>query len=208
MHVRRNEQGFTLVEVLITITLMGVVSLALSDLVINALRQMSATSDRLDMAQDAQLGATYFSRDVAAVGMRDYGAVAVDGSLPFKPSVQLDAAFTAGGVTCGPLPAAAVRLLSDYWDTSVTPAVRRTAVVVYYVNAVGELHRGRCLGPSTTPSSDVRLATNVKPGSLTVTCSTACTSAIVPSGVTLRFLMTRPSAGDYEVALTGLRRQT
>jgi hypothetical protein len=140
--------------------------------------------------------------------MRDYGAVATDGSLPFKPSVQLDAAFTAGGITCGPLPDAAVRLLSDYWDTAVTPAVRRTAVVVYYVNAVGELHRARCLGPSTTPSSDVRIATSIKPGSLAVTCSTACTSAIVPESVTVRYLMTKPSTGDYEVTLSGLRRQT
>jgi len=209
VHVRRTEQGFTLVEVLIAMTLMGVVSLGLADLVINALRQMSATSDRLDMSQDAQLGATYFSRDVAAVGLRDYGAVATDGSLPFKPSVQLDAAFNAGGVTCGPLPDAALRLLSDYWDTAVTPAVRRTAVVVYYLKPVGEvleLHRARCTG--ATPSSDVRIATNVKPGSVAVTCSTACTSATVPEGVTLRMLLTKPSTGDYEVTLTGLRRQT
>ncbi|TDD18387.1 prepilin-type N-terminal cleavage/methylation domain-containing protein [Kribbella turkmenica] len=203
--MRRNEQGFTLVELLITMTLMGVVSLALADLVINSLRQMSATSDRLDMAQDAQLGATYFSRDVAAVGLRDYSAVAADGSLPFKPSVQLDAAFTDGGYTCGPAPEAAVRLLADYWDAS---AVRRTAVVAYYLSAAGELRRTECRGPDTTPSSDVRIATNVKPGSVEVSCSTTCTSAVVPDGITLRFVMHKPSTGDYEIVLTGLRRQT
>ncbi|MFI5697091.1 type II secretion system protein J [Kribbella sp. NPDC051586] len=206
--MRRSEQGFTLVELLITMTLMGVVTVGLADLVVNALHQMSATSDRLDMAQDAQLGAAYFSGDVAAVGLRDYGAVALDGSLPFRPSVQLDAADSAGGVVCGPLPAAAVRLLSDDWDTSVIPAVRRTVVVAYYVNAAGELHRARCLGPSTTPSSDLRLATNVKPGSLTVTCSSTCESAVVPEGVSLRLSMSRPSTGDYDVVLSGLRRQS
>ena len=210
MHVRR-EQGFTLVEVLITMALMGVVSLALADLVINALHQMSATSDRLDMAQDAQLGSTYFSRDVAAVGLRDYGAVTADGMLPFQPSVQLSAAFTAGGITCGPVPDAVVRLLSDNWDTTVTPAVRRTAVVAYYVkvsDGVSELRRAQCVGPATSPSSDVRIATGVKSGSLTVTCSSACDSAVLPADITLRFLLTKPSTGDYPVVLTGLRRQS
>jgi prepilin-type N-terminal cleavage/methylation domain-containing protein len=210
VQLKRDERGFTLIEVLITMTLMGVVSLGLADLVIDALRQMSATSDRLDLAQDAQLAATYFSRDVAAVGVRDYGAAAAGESLPFKSSVQLDAAYTTEAV-CGPLPVAALRLLSDDWDISATPAVRRTAAVVYYLKPAGEvseLHRARCVGPATTPSSDVLLAANVKPGSVTVTCSTPCTAAQVPEAITLRLLMTRPSTGDYEVVLSGLRRQS
>lgn len=206
MQLRHAERGFTLIEVLITIALMGIVSVALADLLTNALRQMSATSDRLDMAQDAQLSATYFARDVAGIGLRDYDAVAVDGSVPFEPSVQVAAASDAGGVVCGPLPAAAVRLLSDYWDTSVAPAVRRTAVVAYYLNAAGELHRARCAG-SAVAVTDQRLASNVKPGSVAVTCSTACSAASLPADVTLRFVMTKPSTGDCAVALHGLRRQ-
>ena len=98
------ERGFTLIEVLITISLMGVVSLALSDLVIGALRQMTATSDRMDVSQDEQLGAAYFARDVAALGLRDYGAAIGGESLPFKPSIQLDAADDAGGIDLWPGP--------------------------------------------------------------------------------------------------------
>lgn len=207
MHVRRTERGFTLIEVVITMALMGVVTLALADLVTTALRQISATSDRMDMAQDAQLGSTYFSRDVASVGLRDYGTVGVDGTQPFKQSVQLDAPFTAGGASCGPLPDAAVRLLSDNWDTSVIPAVRRTAVVAYYLQS-GELHRASCISPGTAPTSDVRVASNVKTGSLTVSCSTACTSTVVPLGITLRFVLVKPAAGEYPVVLSGLRRQS
>ncbi|TDD60101.1 prepilin-type N-terminal cleavage/methylation domain-containing protein [Kribbella antibiotica] len=205
--MKRTERGFTLVELVITMTLMGVVTLALADLVTTALRQISATSDRMDMAQDEQLGATYFARDVAAVGLRDYGTVGVGGAQPFKQSVQLAAPFTAGGVTCGPLPDAAVRLLSDHWDTSVIPAVRRTAVVAYYLQG-GELHRASCVGPGTAPASDVRVAANIKPGSLTVSCSTVCTSTSVPLGVTLRFVLSKPAAGEYPVVLSGLRRQS
>jgi prepilin-type N-terminal cleavage/methylation domain-containing protein len=205
-----DERGFTLIEVLITITLMGVVSLALSDLVIGALKQMSATSDRLDLSQDGQLSAVYFSRDVAAVGLRDYGAATDGGSLPFKPSVQLDAADTTGGTTCGPVPVAVLRLLSDDWDISVTPATRRTAVVAYYLKPAGdvvELHRASCLG-SGAVASDLVLFDSVKPGSVSVSCSTPCAGIATPLSISLRFLATRPSSGDQEVVLTGLRRQS
>jgi prepilin-type N-terminal cleavage/methylation domain-containing protein len=208
--LKRDERGFTLVELLITITLMGVVSLALSDLVISALKQMSATSDRLDVSQDEQLGAAYFARDVAAFGLRDYGAAIGGGSLPFKPSIQLDAADDAGGTICGPVPVSVLRLLSDAWDLSVAPPVRRTAVVAYYlkpVDGVLELRRARCVG-SSTPSSDVRLSESVKPGSVSVSCSTPCTAAAAPLSVTLRYLATKPSSGDQEIVLSGLRRQS
>jgi len=208
--LKRSQGGFTLIELLITIALMGVVSLALSDLVISALKQMSATSDRLDLSQDEQLGAVYFSRDVAAFGLRDYDAAISGGSLPFKPSIQLDAADDADGATCGPLPVSALRLLSDDWDLAVAPPVRRTAVVAYYlkpVDGVFELHRARCVG-SSTPSSDVRLSQSVKPGTVSVNCSTPCTAVVAPLSVTLRFLATKPSSGDQEVVLSGMRRQS
>lgn len=210
MLLKRDERGFTLVEVLITMTLMGVVGLALSDLVIVALKQISATSDRLDLAQDEQLSAVYFARDVAGFGLRDYGAAVGGGSLPFKQSIQLEAADDAGGTTCGPVPVSALRLLSDDWDLSVAPPVRRTAVVAYYlkpVDGVLELHRARCVG-SSTPSSDVRLSDSVKPGSVSVSCSTPCTAVVAPLSVTLRYLATKPSNGDQEIVLTGLRRQS
>lgn len=209
MFLKRGESGFTLIEVLITITLTGIVSVALSDLVITALRQISATSDRLDLSQDEQLGAVYFARDVAGFGLRDYGAAVGGGSLPFKPSLQLDAAADAG-TTCGPLPVSALRLLSDDWDLTVAPPVRRTAVVAYYlkpVDGVLELHRARCVG-SSTPSSDVRLVGNVKPGSVSVNCSTPCTAVVAPLSVSLRLVVSKPASGDQEIALTGLRRQS
>ncbi|WBQ07094.1 PulJ/GspJ family protein [Kribbella sp. CA-293567] len=210
MLVKRDERGFTLLEVLITMTLMGVVSLALSDLVISALKQMSATSDRLDLSQDEQLGAVYFARDVASFGLRDYSAAISGGSLPFKSSLQLDAADDVGGTPCGPVPVSALRLLSDDWDLSVAPPVRRTAVVAYYLKPGDgglELHRARCVG-SSTPSSDVRLSENVKPGSVAVSCSTPCTAVAAPLSVTLRYVATKPSSGDQEIVLSGLRRQS
>jgi hypothetical protein len=142
--------------------------------------------------------------------VRDYGAAIGGASLPFKPSLQLNAADDADGTTCGPVPDSVLRLLSDDWDITVAPPVRRTAVVAYYlkpVDGVLELHRARCVG-SSTPSSDVRLSGSVKPGSVSVSCSTPCTGVAAPLSVTLRYLATKPSSGDHEIVLSGLRRQS
>jgi prepilin-type N-terminal cleavage/methylation domain-containing protein len=204
VQLKRGERGFTLVEVLITITLMGVVSLALGDLLIGALREMRATSDRMDLSQDAQLGAVYFAQDVAAVGVRDYTAGTAGSTLPFEPSIQLNAADDAGGTTCGPLPTSALRLLSDDWTI---PSTRRTTVVSYYLQG-GELHRATCLSPATTPASDVVLVESVVPASVTVTCSTPCTDAALPESISLRVVANKPTVGDYEIVLSGLRRQS
>ena len=183
MQLKRGERGFTLVELLITISLMGVVSLALADLVISALREMSATSDRMDLSQDAQLGAVYFAQDVAAVGLRDYSAVAVGTTLcRSSRRSSSNAADDAGGATCGPLPTSVLRLLSDDW-TSV-PTARRTAVVAYYLQG-GDLHRATCLSPATDPSSDLVIVQDVVPGSVSVTCSTSCTAPALPVSITL-----------------------
>jgi prepilin-type N-terminal cleavage/methylation domain-containing protein len=198
VQLKRGERGFTLVELLITISLMGVVSLALGDLLINALREMSATSDRMDLSQDAQLSAVYFAQDVAAVGLRDYTAGTP--SLPFKPSVQLNTQDD----SCGPLPTSVLRLLSDDWTI---PTTRRTATVLYYLQGE-DLHRATCLGPATVPTSDVVIVQNVVPSSVSVTCPTSCTAATLPATITLHLVANKPSTGDYPITLTGLRRQS
>jgi hypothetical protein len=189
-----------LVELLMTISLMGVITLALGDLLIGALREMSATSDRMDLAQDAQLGAVYFAQDVAAVGLRDY----TDSSLPFKESVQVNAADDAGGASCGPLPTSVLRLLSDDWSL---PDTRRTAVVAYYLQG-GDLHRATCISPASAPANDVVVVQNVVPSSVSVTCSTSCTALPVPAAITLQLVANKPNVGDYPIALSGLRRQS
>ena len=189
-----------MLELLVTIAIMGVVTLPLADLLIGALKQMTATSDRMDRTDDARLASAYFARDVASVGLRDYGAAVPGGSLPFKQSVDVGATSS---IVCGPLPAAAVRLFSDSWDVSVDPPVRRTDVVVYYV-AGGDLHRAACRGPVTVPVTDVVVARKVLPGSVAVSCSTPCEALAVPERITLRFV----TGTDHAVSLVGQRRQS
>jgi prepilin-type N-terminal cleavage/methylation domain-containing protein len=204
----RSDAGFTLVELLLVITILGVITIPLGNVVIGMVRNHQATQDRLELSHDAQISAAYVARDVAGVGVRDYGAVPAAGAtLPFKQSVQLGAAYDAGGYVCGgaATPTATVRFLADAWNASATPATVAVDVTAYYL-AGAELHRMKCLAGSTTPASDIVVAHNVT--SVAVACSTACQDAAVPQAVKLTLTLSKPTAPAYPIELTGQRRQT
>jgi prepilin-type N-terminal cleavage/methylation domain-containing protein len=207
----RRDAGFTLIELLISILILGVIIVPLGNAVIGLIRNTDATSDRLALSHDAQISGAYFARDVAAVGLRDYTV----GGTPFLPSVQLGAAYNAGGVTCGTpaTPNALLRLLSDDWDDTAVPPVQGKDVVAYYLTppsgGVSELHRLRCTGPATT-GPDTVVAHNVDPATALVTCAgpSTCEAVPVPQQVTLSFWVVKTSVGAYPITLTGQRRQT
>ena len=220
----RDDAGLTLVELLMTVVILGVIALPLGNAIIGVLKNTDATSDRLSLSHDAQISAAYFARDVASVGTRDYSAV----GTPLRQSIQRDAAYNAGGHTCGTAttPTAKVRFLADRWDNSGSAPTMATDVVAYYLvpaGSISELHRIKCTG-SSTPASDVTLAHYVDPATLTVACSTTCEAATAPQRVTLTFWVVKPSAEDisggmcsdpvvrerscYEINLSGQRRQT
>ncbi|HEY3261096.1 MAG TPA: type II secretion system protein, partial [Pseudonocardiaceae bacterium] len=201
------DAGFTLVELILTIAILGVITVPLGNTVIAALRNHQATSDRMELSHDAQISAAYFAHDVATVGVRDYATTPPPNSgPPYRQSIQLDAAHDAGGAVCGTAatPTAKLRLLSDRWSGGVSATVG-TDVVAYYL-AGSELHRIKCSG-SATPADDLVLAHHVDPATLAVTCSSACEAAAVPQHVTLSFSVTLPSVGAYPITLNGQRRQ-
>ena len=207
----RADAGFTLIELIVVVTILAIVALPLGNAVVGYLRNGDAAADRLALSHDAQISAAYVARDVAAVGLRDATATGAGGTIPFKASIQLDAAYNAGGFVCGgaSTPAAKIRLLSDDWDPTTTPATPRTQIVAYYLTpsgTVSSLHRLRCAGAAVT---DVVVAHNVDPATFTVTCTSpaSCDTSAVPQTVTLAFSVTRPSASPYPISLTGQRRQ-
>jgi len=222
----RRDAGFTLPELLVSISILGVVMVVLAGAVIGWLRYSDSTTKQLSVSHDVQLSAAYFARDVASMGTRDDGDDS--GNPPLVASIQADAAYDEGGRVCGAAGTVAeLRLLSDSWSTDADPLLT-VEVVAYYFKAGPdghELHRLKC---DAEGSEDIVLARNVVPGSWDNTCAWTevpptgtpvprtehCSAAIAPDRVTLTFEVAaqQPTAGPapnpITVTLTGQRRQT
>jgi prepilin-type N-terminal cleavage/methylation domain-containing protein len=211
---QRGDGGFTLVELLLAIAIIGVITVPLSGVVIGFLKNTDATTARLIESHDGQIASAYWARDVASIGTR----------LPTSPyapqqSVEQGVAYNLGLYPCGAAgtPAAIVRLA---WDESsidpstsvVTTTVVRVAYVVKNVAGATELHRLRCQG-SAAVVSDVTVAHVIDPltlPSLTCATPTTCTTAVVPDTLTLTLTLKDPKnrGAAYVVPLTGKRRQS
>ncbi len=207
--LRRGDKGFTLVELLVAISIIGIITVPLSNVVIGFLHNSDATSARLSESHDAQIASSYWAQDVASIGTR-----ATTSPYALKQSIEVGAAYDGGLYPCGAsgTPAAVVRVAwDDYSSASSTARIVRVAYVVETVSGETQLHRIRCNG-SSTPVSDIVLAHDLDAGTPpTVTCSTTCTAApAVPATATLNLTIHDPKSNGsaYTVTLTGQRRQT
>jgi prepilin-type N-terminal cleavage/methylation domain-containing protein len=213
---RRDERGFTLIEVLISVVILGIIIVPLGNALFGFFRNTADTTGRLSESHDLQIAAAYFAQDVQSVGRRNWTSV----DFPFNQSVEVGVAAGSGLYPCstGSTPAAAVRLAwDDPTDASNDPP---TVIVSYFVLTVGtesQLHRLKCTrppsgGPSTV-ESDVVLAHNIS--NVTATCVTACGGGTglpaVPQLITLTLTIKNAAttdAGIKNVDLVGQRRQT
>jgi prepilin-type N-terminal cleavage/methylation domain-containing protein len=209
-----DDGGFTLVELVITIFMLGVVVAPLTAIVILQLKNTDATAARLSESHDAQLVASYLAQDVQAVGVR--GAYSSTAEPPFIPSIETSAPAAAGTYPCGAAgtPDAVVRLAWD--DYTAAPAVSRAQKRVAYVVEGSELHRITCDG-SGAVSADLTIAHDLVAPFVSVSCANAavvamsCTGTTLPATVSLDLTIQDPDSGSdspYEVTLTGQRRQT
>lgn len=205
----RGDRGFTLVELLIAVTLMGIVTAALGSTLTFMMKQTAATQTRLEVSSDAQLAAAYFAEDVASTGVRVT-------TPPFDPlqSVETNASATGGLYPCGSaaLPRAVVRLARD--EVTGGASEVRTRVIVSYVvvptATERQLHRVVCRGSSTSPTIDQVVAHNVSAVTDPVlSCSSSCTAASPPKRVSMALTLAHPDdPTPVTVILTGQRRQT
>ncbi|TCC60339.1 type II secretion system protein [Kribbella pittospori] len=193
------EQGFTLIEMLVAIVIIGIVMVPLSNVLIGFLRTDGTASARLDESHDAQIAATYWAQDVASIGIRQpYDLGTKTFPLAQSVNVSFPCSTPAGSSTV-------VTLGWDELDAAGTPS----AVRVAYVRTGTDLVRLRCDGGSLT--STATLAHNLN-GAPAVTCSTSCTGSgsAVPQTITLTFDISDPSGKGqpYSLTLAGQRRQS
>ena len=207
-----DDAGFTLVELLVAMVILGIIMAPLTAAVLGYLKNADATTARMTESHAAQIATSYFAQDVQAMGVRDFSTVTGPAGNPYllKQSVAVGAG---GGVpTCGSAGTPVVRVA--WTDQPGGPGAPVTTTVAAYATVdnagVTTLRRYLCVGSTTT--SDIRVAGNVV-GTPVVSCDTACTGSgsSAPRTVSLTFDVKDPDSTTpdaYTVALTGERRQT
>lgn len=215
---RRDDRGVTLTEVLVAITLLGVIIVPMSGAVLGFLRNTNETNQRMSESHDAQIAAAYFAQDAQSVGVHDWAVI------PYvaKASVETNVAAGGGLYPCGPTgpagtPTALVRFAWD--DPTTATGTPRTVRVSYVVRTVGterQLRRVVCTQTTaTTVDSETVLVHNLNTTDPVVTCADAtgtvpaCATVPVPQTVTMQLSIRAGSTGDpLTVTLVGQRRQT
>ena len=209
MRLRRGADGFTLVELLVAIVILGIITVPLSNVVIGYFRNTDATTARLIESHDAQISSAYWAQDVASIGTRSTTHPYL---LNQSVSLGSDGWTDPTRFVCGVAGTPIVRLAwDDFTVDPETKVVTTTLVQVAYVlTTPTELHRLRCNG-SAAVVSDVSLAHYLdKPPAVTCTTPTDCEATTVPTTLTLTLTLTDPtnSNGTYVVPLTGARRES
>ncbi|GAB3857974.1 prepilin-type N-terminal cleavage/methylation domain-containing protein [Nocardioides maradonensis] len=208
---RRNDDGFTLPELMITLTILAVILVPLSEVLITYMINSASIRARQFESKDQQLAAQYWSADVASVGQRD--------ATTFAPSNGINTG------SCGSAPAGGAALISFTWTTfSFTPpsttTTPGTTTVTYYGTPSSATSGGTIVRTSCASGSPVSttIANTVDTLSHAIRCSTdgstysACPgiSGTGATGVYLRFFSADVSGKGqgYWTVLVGQRRQT
>jgi prepilin-type N-terminal cleavage/methylation domain-containing protein len=211
-HLRRDDSGVTLIEVLMAIVILSIIIVPLSNALIVVIRSTDDVNRRLNESHDVQIATAYFAQDVQSVGRRNWAG---GSPFPLQQSIELGAAPGSTFYPCGVsgTPNAVVSLA---WDSPQSATANPDVIVAAYVVQVAgserQLRRITCNGATTT--STTILAHNLDP---TVTplaqCAnpTTCSAAPgVPLVVTLAFSVKDPTStgSALPVTLKGQRRQT
>lgn len=214
-----DESGFTLVELVVSIAIVGIIVVALTGVVIEYFKTESVTAARFTESNAVQLAAAYWERDVSSVGLRSTTYDSTAHSFPYTSSIDYPYTGALIGAGCTVPGAGVVALAWGQYDSasSVTPT---TVAVTYSVQSVGSgatlrynLVRTRCAqsgGTWSTSSSNV--VTHNLVSVPTVTCDSTCNSSTLPNTVSLALTSSDPNNDDggthYSATLSGERRQT
>jgi prepilin-type N-terminal cleavage/methylation domain-containing protein len=206
------DAGFTLVEMLVVIAILGVITVPIGNVILGLMRNSDDTSHRLKESHDVQISAAYWSADVGSLGTRNM----LDPLNPtLNQSVEKDVAYNSGLYPCGAIgvPSATVRFAADdvaYASGSSSTRLVVTAYVAVPSGSRFELRRLRC--EDGTLTSNIVIAHNLLAAPI-VQCDGASncsgSGSAVPKTVTMQLRIQDPgSTGpSYDATLSGQRRQ-
>lgn len=207
----RDDEGFTLIEMVVTVSILGIIAVVLFGVVIQYLKVSGTTRARLSESTDQQFISTYWQTDVSSLGRRSFAA-GTPPTIPSSQSVFLDAAGPSGcGASVGAVVVAFAWVEFEVSAADPDNAWNTTAQEVAYVQVGGsapyKLQRVRCKGDAE--GDPVTVAHNLT-GKPLVNCDTSCTAAALPNRVTMKFVVrdsSEPADTGYTTTVTADRRQ-
>jgi prepilin-type N-terminal cleavage/methylation domain-containing protein len=200
----RADDGFTLIELIVTVAIMTVISSALIGVVLIYLKTATQTRTRLAESTDQQFVSTYWQADVASLGKRSFSPGAAD-PVPSEASVVV-----APGGGCGSS-AGTVVVRLDWTEFNVVDdahAWNTSEQAVAYVKSGTTLKRVRCKGGAEGRALVV--AHSLDPATApSIACTPSCGPAL-PEKVALTLAVRNAAEGSvtgYTTTLTADRRQ-
>ncbi|MFS3128555.1 type II secretion system protein J [Nocardioides sp. Bht2] len=204
---RRHDDGFTLIELVMTVAMVGIVTVGLVGVVMSYFRTTVDTQARMTESQAVQFAAAYWQRDVASIGVRSYDSATK--TFPLQQSVNVTPACS--------LPSGTVVTTlawSQYAPGNLDSTAPATVVTVSYLtrptDGARELVRVRCTGANVDTTTVVARSLDSQP---TITCNVACsgTGSNVPTFIDLRisaYERGRTDNAAFTATLSGERRQS